>query len=438
MFLLLHRRISESNYIFEGETIRSVNHPSLKPFFCILIVLISVPLRAQTVNTFAHSWDPLHVRADKADAIMRGNHWNEGTMLPDVIFPPVGLDRPIVGSQEDASFETGLYLAAMSFRYAVTKDPQVRQWADQAMDGVLKLEAVTGQSGCMARSFNKTEKPLPHEKWFFFPMEWHESKSMPGYRWVGDFSSDQFTSIVFGVSVYFDLCADEAHKKIATEFIDRLLGRVVDNNFKIVDFDNKMTLWGNFCPDLPHENLNALEILSHLRTAHHVTGKERYLNAYNELIQKHHYDDQAILAKVIWPKDHRNTSDDELAGLSLYALLIYEQNPSLRMKYRMSLSRHWTVIEDDKNAFFRMLRLLAFKAEESESDREKEFELLYEDLRHARGPHRRHDTMKILPDGDELERLRPEHIRVEREEGAGGYLRDYWMARFYNFIDGQK
>ena len=62
---------------------------------------------------------------------MLGNHWNEGAIMQHVIFPPAGLNRPIVGSQADCLDPTSEMLVALSFKYSITKDPQVKQMADQ-------------------------------------------------------------------------------------------------------------------------------------------------------------------------------------------------------------------------------------------------------------------------------------------------------------------
>jgi hypothetical protein len=91
--------------------------------------------------------------------------------------------------------------------------------------------------------------------------------------------------------------------------LDRFLGRIVDNNFKLTDLDGKMTLWGNFCPDLPHQPLNSLEMLMALKVTHHITGKERYNAAYHMLIDRYHYDDHQINAKILFPEEWRNVGD---------------------------------------------------------------------------------------------------------------------------------
>ncbi len=307
----------------------------------VLLLALACRAGAQQVNEFPERDDPLHVRVAMFTELMLGNHDNEDIIMPHVIFPPAGTERPLCGNQEDAADHTGLFLMAYSYKYAVTKDPADRAMADKFMNGVLKLEKVTGVPGWVARTFNRTDEPLWHEQVYFFPMEWHQSESMPGYRWQGDLSSDKFVTLFCAMSVYHDLCADEEHRRLAAEFLDRFVGRVVAHNFRMVDIDNKMTLRGNFCPDLPHEPLNSLEMLGGLRAAYHLTRDDRYIRAYHKLIRDHHYDDDAIMAKILWPEAWRTSWDDHLAIKSLYPLMRYETDGSLLQKYRMSLHRHW-------------------------------------------------------------------------------------------------
>ena len=59
------------------------------------------------------------------------------------------------------------------------------------------------------------------------------------------------------------------------------------------------------------------------------------------LIDRYHYDDDQIHAKIIFPEEWRNVGDDYHAARSLYMLLRYEDDRSLLIKYRMSLNRHW-------------------------------------------------------------------------------------------------
>ncbi len=392
-----------------------------------VIVLVAACALSQQLNELPSREDPLHVRVEMFDRLLRANHWNEALILPCVVFPPAGEEAPVTGNHEDVAGVTAVYLAACAHRYAVTQDPEARAQADEVMEAILRLEEVTGVPGVCARGLYKTDEPLWHEQAYFFPMEWHASESMPGYRWLGDLSSDKFTDFIYGVGTYWEFCADEEHKKVAADFIDRFVGRCVDYNFKLVDVDNKMTLWGNFCPNLPHENLNALEMLAGLKVAHRMTGKDRYRAAYRMLIRRYHYDDQAIMAKILWPKEFQTPWDDHLAAKALYMVMRYETDPTLLQKYRMSLNRHW---HDWKNAelkrtselWYPMLYQVLTGQEVIDVRRR-------EAIKNMWGLYRDRRSYTIqTPEGAKT-------VEAEQEEIATSLLRTYWFGRHYGIID---
>ena len=377
----------------------------------LIAQLFILPLvHAQQVNDFPTPDDPLHKRVAMYDALMRGNHINENLFMQHVIFPPVGTEAPMVGSQEDCIEVTGAMLAAYCYRYAVTKDPAHRQQCHDIIAGIAKLEKVTGVSGVFARSLNKTDKPLWHERNHFFPIEWHESTTMPGYRWEGDLSSDKFVDLCYMLGLYHDMAADEEHKAIVAGILDRFVGRVVDYNFKLVDVDNKMTLWGNFSPDIPHQPLNALEMLAALKTTHRITGKERYRAAYHRLIDEHGY-------------------ADELACKSYFQLFPYETDPSLLNKYTMAINRHqytWAQLEYKHHGEIWFPMVYAALT----GDRSVVTPAVLEALQNMEGFQRVTSTFPVLqPDGSTV------RVESEHENNAAEMIRNYWFARYYGFID---
>jgi hypothetical protein len=392
-------------------------------------MIISNTISAQIVNEFPQITDPLYLKVDMFDKLMLGNHWNEGTIMQHVIFPPAGLDRPIVGSQADCLDPTSEMLAAYSHKYALTKNQKDREIANQILEGILKLEKVTGVPGLVARSFNQTDKPLWHEEALWYH-EWHQSSSMPGYRWLGDLSADKFTSIFYGVGTFWEICADENYKQKASELLDRFIGRVVDNNFKLTDLDGKMTLWGNFCPDLPHQELNSLEMLAALKVTHHITGKERYSAAYHMLIDRYHYDDHQINAKILFPKAWRNVGDDYHAARSFYMLMRYEKDPLLLIKYKMSLNRHWYDWKDieftwESNIWFLMVYKV-LTGEEVFTDEKNQA------IKDMWGFERRSKKFKI-PQEDGSVKI----VESEEEGTAAAMIRNYWFGRYYGIIDSE-
>ncbi|MEQ6119214.1 hypothetical protein [Reichenbachiella sp. MALMAid0571] len=382
---------------------------------------------AQKVNDFPKKTDPLHVKVDKFDKLMLGNHWNEGAIMQHVIFPPAGLDRPIVGTQADCLDPTSEMLAAYSHKYAITRNPKDREVSNQIFEAVLKLEKVTGVPGLVARSFNQTDEPLWHEEVMWYH-EWHQSTSMPGYRWLGDLSADKFTSIFYGVSTFWELCADDAYKQKAAGLLDRFMGRIVDNNFKLTDLDGKMTLWGNFCPDLPHQPLNSLEVLMGLKMAHVITGKERYNASYHMLIDRYHYDDHQINAKILFPPEWRNVGDDYHAARSLYMLMRYEKDKNLLNKYRMNLNRHWYDWKDieftwESTIWFVMVYQVLNEENIMTDERNQAIKDMW-------GFERNSKVFKIpTKTGD------TKMVKSEEERTAAAMIRNYWFGRYYNLID---
>jgi hypothetical protein len=344
-----------------------------------------------------------------------------------VIFPPAGLDRPIVGPQADCLDPTSEMLAAYSHKYALTKDPKDREIANQIFEGILKLEKVTGVPGLLARSFNRTDKPLWHEKVFWYN-EWHQSTSMPGYRWLGDLSADKFTSIFYGAGTFWEICADDEYKQKVAGLLDRFIGRVIDDNFKLTDLDGKMTLWGNFCPDLPHQELNSLEMLAGLKVTYHITGKERYNAAYHMLIDRYQYDDRAINAKILFPPEWRNVGDDHHAARSLYMLMRWEDDPNLLNKYRMSLNRHWYDWKDieftwESNIWFIMVYQVLTGEDILTEGKKQAIEEMW-------GFERETNKFKIPQENGSFK-----FVESEFERTAAAMIRNYWFGRYYNLID---
>ena len=189
-----------------------------KHFFIIASILAfaisSVAYERPDVGSFPYpGFKDLAKKAEWLQEDLRKYNLQLGIVMPRVLQPPEGKKDLSNAHQEDGGNRSGPYLAALSFQYATTHDPKIREWADETFDAIEMLELVTDVPGCLARSFNLADTVQRHETWFFFPGEWHQSTSYPQYRWVGDPSSDTITNIFYGLSVYYDLCARGPEKK---------------------------------------------------------------------------------------------------------------------------------------------------------------------------------------------------------------------------------
>lgn len=101
---------------------------------------------------------------------------------------------------------TAIYVAAESYRYAVTRDPQALAAARKSVEAMMRLEEITGRPGFPARSFRHRSEPRHNDGvWHFTPDgEW---------EWKADTSSDELVGHFFAYAVAYDLMPDEELKK---------------------------------------------------------------------------------------------------------------------------------------------------------------------------------------------------------------------------------
>ena len=350
---------------------------------------------------------------------------------------------------------TALYLAAQSYRYSVTGDETARTWANQAFDAIEWLEAVTTVDGFPTKAIVPKGDDTGSD-----PVMWYPSEDEQ-WLWKGDCSSDEIDGHMYGYSIFYDLAADEAHKARIVSLVNRIMGHILDNDYLIISKDGERTRWGVWSPEFlngpwrAQRGLNSLEILSHLKTAHHITGEVRYDEAYQDLIVNHGYAENARRVKLTIP-GHVNHSDDELAFISYYPLLKYETDSGLRDIYLDSLEHHWQVERPERNPWWNFIYGAA-------TDRPCEVDKAVRTLREIptdlidwpiRNSHRldvRLDTdrgrkgelqsVDVLP-YDELPahkwNFNPYSLDSDttgtREDDGTYFLLPYWMGRHYGYI----
>ncbi|NOZ57435.1 MAG: hypothetical protein GXO73_11690, partial [Calditrichaeota bacterium] len=159
----------------------------MKRCFLQNVALWAVVATVLVAPAFSQSTSLLH-KAQLFDEILQTQHMREGLVIPTVIQVTEGNRAYTNSSLEDVCIWTGEYVMTESMRYATTHEPKARRLAERSMRALLKLEAVTGVPGVVARCFVRTDTPKIDEQAFFFPHEWHDSPTMPGYRWLGDLS----------------------------------------------------------------------------------------------------------------------------------------------------------------------------------------------------------------------------------------------------------
>ncbi|MBI2825886.1 MAG: hypothetical protein HYX69_14470 [Planctomycetia bacterium] len=271
----------------------------------------------------------------------------------------------VQGSSDNDGLWTSMYVAAEAFRYGTTHDPAAKKNARRSLDALMFLERVSGIPGFVARSI----VPIEDEQTPKHGGEWHRSADNKWW-WKGDTSSDELDGHYFAYAVYYDLAADDAEKKEIAQYVARITDHILDHGLYYVGPPGKPTTWGVWAPEkLNHDlqwlgdrGLNSLEILSHLKAAEHIVGNPRYAQAAKDLIEKHSYEINTVEQKLVWPPEAVNHSDDELAFLAYYPLVIYERDPALRKVYMASIRRSWRIERPEHSPFLNFIYGAALQA----------------------------------------------------------------------------
>ncbi len=260
---------------------------------------------------------------------------------------------------------TGMYLAALSFAYAVSGDPDIKALADERFAAMAFLEEVTGISGLPARSV------APLHTYSLDPScypncQWRANEEL-GWDWKSDTSSDEITGHFYAYAIYYDLVAEGEQREQVIELVWRMAAAIVDHDYFLIDWDGEPTTWGVWNPTYLWEWYkqpldegsrylglvypNSLEILSFMRTAYHITGDDRFAEAYHELAVDYALADLALSAALYLPMV-TNHSTNELLYLAYYPLLRYETDEVLRAKYLDSLRRTFSFTRVEQASLF--------------------------------------------------------------------------------------
>lgn len=402
----------------------------------------------------------LQEKAHHYEAITAARHNRYGFVTICQFRDPGDLNSYEHEASDNDGLWTALYAAAQCFRYATTRDPQARELARQSMRAILDLERLTGIPGFPARALVRKGEP----RVFLSSGEWHDSPVDPNCRWKGDTSSDELDGHYFLYPIYYDLVADEKEKEELRAAIRRITDHLLENNYQLVDLDGKPTRWAIFNPENLNENpiweeergLNSLSILSHLKVAYHMTGDPKYQAAYEQLIKKHHYLLNAITQKMLPPYEV-NHSDDQLAFLCYYPLLLYETDPEYRRIWLLSLERSWQIERPERSPLF---NFIYGAVTGKPCDVEASVQTLKEwpwDLRHwaVRNSHRADirldpskgrfnepQSVQVIPYSERaLMQWNGNPYRLdgdgngEREDDGAAFLLPYWMGRYWKIIE---
>jgi hypothetical protein len=277
---------------------------------------------------------------------------------------------------------TGLYGAGECLAYGATGDPKAKERATKAFEALAFLSEVTqsglnpAPKGFIARTILPTDGPNPNEQnspesdrkkqeedalWKVIIPRWPTSGDGKWY-WKTDASSDELDGHFFLYGLYYDHVAEtDAEKARAREVTSRVMDHLLEHNFKLVDHDGQPTRWANFSPETingdpdwwAERGLNSLSILTYLSITHHVTGDQKYRDVFLDLVNKHHYAMNGMVAPKLQAGPGSYVQfDDKMAFMNYYHLIRYETEPKLLRMFQNSIFYYWQIEQYERNPLF--------------------------------------------------------------------------------------
>ena len=404
----------------------------------------------------------LHGKAEYLEARFNDRHRRLGLPSPATHNDAYTMERWEHGPQPSDGLWASYHVAAMSMAYTLTQEQRYKTSAIESMEALYLLQNVTGIKGLVARSVVAVDEPAAtkvtgQENWL---------KTKDGrYLWRDDVSSDQIDGHFFAFYTYYEHIArhDAAERERIQRQVRQVTDYIVDNGYQILDWDGTRTMWGWWDPDsLNNKPIHYLEsgiyslmMLSFLKTAHHITGDDKYDKLYRDLIEQHGYLSNLLLEKKLFP-DELNHSDDQLSAVAYYPILQLEKDPFIRDALHRAVRRHAYIELPERNSLF---ALTYASIDSQDADIAGALQTLREMPQDRRNwgmlNSYRADVvlnptsnrggssvlLELLPaDERQFERWNQDPYEADvdgdgRTEGSGEhYLLPYWMARFHGLL----
>ena len=376
-------------------------------------------------------------RAGEADALaisanIQARHLPFGVIMDPVFAAPDSYQITGYSRCGDAAIWTGHYLAAEAFRYKVTRSDEALDNVRKAIAGIKGLADVTG-TNLLARCLLPADSPFAAG--IRSEEAHHGIYSAPPWIWVGNTSRDQYSGVMFGLAVAYDMVDDAGVRNSVSQLVTRLVDFLRGHNWTVVMPDGKVSTAFLGRGD---------QMLSFLQVARHV-NPDHFSTVYdlNRIL---------LSAELLAPIGVDVLSDESyfkfnLDSINLYNLVRLESS-SARAIYEKAYDILRNHTAGHQNAFFNMIdRALnsANAARDAETvalldawlRRPKRDEII--DLHGAVAVCGDQACQPVpvpmRPTTDFLWQRNPFDLvgwGLSRTENAGiDYILPYWMARYY-------
>jgi len=203
--------------------------------------------------------------ASDADAIaisanIQARHLPFGTIADPVFTSPTSDQISAYTRCGDSAIWTGHYLAAEAFRYKVTRSPDALANVTRAVAGIKSLTDATG-TDLLARCAFPSSSP------YAASIQGEESHNgiYPGTQlatlWVGNTSRDQYSGVMFGLAVAYDMLDAGALKDSVAVLASRHLDYLLKHAWNVIMPDGSVSTTFIIRPD---QMLAFLQIGAHI------------------------------------------------------------------------------------------------------------------------------------------------------------------------------
>jgi hypothetical protein len=223
-----------------------------------LAVFILILLAAAAVNAHASEFDAVAISAN-----IQQFHQPYGTIISPVFASsdPNSPDFSRIVSYSragDSAIWTGHYLAAEAFRYRVTKSPEAFDNISRTLRSIRSLLDITGND-VLARFLAPVDSPYAaaiQAEEGGHGIYYNNLNGKP-YFWIGNTSRDQYSGVMFGLSVTYSLVESAGVRDFVRADVTRILNYLLRRNWNVIMPDGKISTSFRLRPD---QILNFLQI----------------------------------------------------------------------------------------------------------------------------------------------------------------------------------
>jgi hypothetical protein len=347
----------------------------------------------------------------------------------------------------DSAIWTGHYLAAEAFRYSVTQSPDALENAWRALRGIRSLLDITG-TDVLARCLVPVDSPyaaaiLQEEGGHGI---YEGSLQDIAYFWIGNTSRDQYSGVMFGLSVAYDLIDLPEVRTFIRSDVTRILEYLLRERWNVRMPDGRVSTTFFLRPD---QQLSFLQIGRRIDPQRFGVVYAIYRSMYAGL----------VILPIAYDNvdDHGSYFKFNLNYINLFSLIRLEEASSpFRRSYLNAYEalRHRT--RDHGNAHFNMVDRVLMPADGA---RDGETVLLLDawlqrprrdNAVDVRGTYLECDTNRACSPVPVHERVNTDFLWQRspfqlsdggdglKETAAIDYILPYWMARLYGIeLSGQ-